>query len=74
MLLHLYDPDNKQQSAVWKRPRSPVPREGASVQVQREIYVNCFFCDRKGMLLQHAVAKNTTVNAAYYSKVNLIGV
>ena len=29
------------------------------------------FCNMPGMILQHAVPKDTTVNAGYYSKVNI---
>ena len=30
------------------------------------------FCDRRGMILQHAVPKDTTVNAEYYSKIKYV--
>ena len=66
--LHLHDPETKQQSAVWKRPGSPPPEKAQACKSSGK-YMFIFFCDRKGMLLQHAVPKDTTANAAYYSKV-----
>jgi len=69
--LHLHDPETKQQSAVWKRPGSPPPEKARACKSSGK-YMFIFFFDRKGMLLQHAVPKDTTVNAAYYSKVKIV--
>ena len=67
--LWLHDPETKQQSAVWKRSGSPPP-EKARVSKSGGKFMFIMFCDRKGMLLPHAVPRDTTVNASYYSKVS----
>ena len=56
------------ESAVWNRSTSSPP-EKACVTKSGGKHMFILFCDRRGMILQHAVPKDTTVNAAYYSKV-----
>ena len=67
-----YDPEMKGQSAVWNRSGSPPP-EKARVTKSGGKHMFIMFCDRRGMILRHAVPKDTTVNAGYYSnlKVNI---
>ena len=64
----LYDPETKDQSAVWTKCGS-APPEKARVSKSGGKYMFVMFADRNGMLLRHAVPNGTTVNAAYYSKV-----
>jgi len=66
--LWFYDPETKQQSAVWKRTGSPPPKK-ARVSKCGGKYMFIMFADSRGMILQHAVPSNKTVNADYYSKV-----
>jgi len=68
--LHNYDPETKEQSAVWKRSGSPPPMK-ARVPVTKKGGKTMFimFADIRGMILMHAVPKGATVNAGYYSKV-----
>lgn len=66
--LWFFDPETKSQSAVWKRSSSPPP-EKARVNKCGAKYMFIMFCDRQGMLLCHAVPRDSTVNAEYYSKV-----
>ena len=60
-----YDPEMKSQSTVWNRSGSP-PQEKARVTKSggKHMFI---ICDRRGMILRHAVTKDTTVNAGYYS-------
>ena len=66
--LWCYDPETKSQSAVWKRTGSPPPKK-ARVSKCGGKYMFIMFADMHGMILQHAVPKNTTVNADYFYKV-----
>lgn len=66
--LFFYDPETKQQSAVWKTPRSPPPKK-ARVCKSAAKYMFLMFADMDGMILQHAVPHHETINAEYYSKV-----
>ena len=50
--------------------RVPSSGESASDQVGSK-HMFIMFWDRRGMILQQAVPKDTTVNAGYYSKVNI---
>ena len=65
-----YDLEMKGQSAVSNRSGSPPP-EKARVTKSGGKHMFIMFCDRRGMILHHAVPKDTTVNAGYYSKVNI---
>ena len=65
-----YNPKMKGQSTVWNRSGSPPP-EKARVTKSGGKHMFIMFCDRRGMILQHTVPKDTTVNAGYYSKVNI---
>ena len=66
--LHNYDPETKEQSAVWKRSGSPPPMK-ARVTKSGEKTMFIMFADIRGMILMHVVPKGATVNARYYSKV-----
>jgi hypothetical protein len=66
--LWFYDPETKSQSAVWKSSTSPPPKK-ARVSKSGGKYMFIMFADMHGMILQHAVPKNTTVNAEYFCKV-----
>ena len=64
-----YNPETRSQSAVRKRSRSPPPQK-ARVSKCGGKYMFIMFADMHGMILQHAVPKNTTVNSDYYCKVS----
>jgi len=66
--LWFYDPETKSQSAVWNRTGSPPPKK-ARVSKCGGKYMFIMFADMHGMILQHAVPQNTTVNADYFCKV-----
>ena len=65
--LHNFDPETKEQSAVWKQSGSPPP---VTARVTKSGGKTMFvmFADIRGMVLMHAVPKGTTVNVGYYSK------
>ena len=67
--LWLYDPETRSQSAVWKRSSSSPPQK-ARVSRCGGKYMFIMFADMHGMILQHVVPKNTTVNSDYYCKVS----
>ena len=65
----LYEPESKFESMVWKQPSSqPLLKAKRCRSTKRYMFI--FFMDSEGILLQHAVPKETTVNAAYYQKVS----
>ena len=66
--LHNYDPETKEQPAVWIRSGSPPPMK-ARVTKSGGKTMLVMFADIRGMILMHAVPKGATVNAGYYSKV-----
>ena len=69
--LYLHDPETKSQSPVWRRSGSPPPEKACvSKLAGKQMYI--MFCDRRGMILCHAVPTKCTVNADYYSKVFLL--
>jgi hypothetical protein len=49
-----YDPESKQESSVWKTPRSP-PQKKVRVQKSGGKHMFVFFMDRLGMQLQHCI-------------------
>ncbi|WAR29180.1 hypothetical protein MAR_002748 [Mya arenaria] len=53
---------------VWKRSLSPPPKK-ARISKSAKKFMFIFFMDSAGMLLQHAVPADSTVNAAYYQKI-----
>ena len=66
--LFLYDPESTEQSKQWKTPASPPPKKArVSKSAGKQMFI--FFADINGMILQHAVPTDKTVNADYYSKV-----
>ena len=66
--LFLYDPETKEQSSQWKNTDSPPPKKARVCKsAGKQMYI--FFMDNKGMILQHAVPTEKTVNAKYYSQV-----
>ena len=69
--LWFYDPETKCQSAVWKTSGTPPPKK-ARVCKSGGKYMFIMFADIHGMILSHAVPRNSTVNAAYYSKVTVL--
>lgn len=66
--LWFYDPETKSQSAVWKRTRSPPPKK-ARVSKCGDKYMFIMFADMPGIILQHVVPENNTVNTDYFWKV-----
>ena len=61
----------QKQSAVWRRSGSPPPEKVCvSKLAGKQMYI--MFCDRRGMIMCHAVLTKCTVNADYYSKVFLL--
>ena len=67
-----YDPEMKGKSAVWNRSGSHPPVKARVRKSGGKHTFNMFSdSDRRVIILQHAEPKNTTVNAEYYSKVNI---
>lgn len=66
--LSYFDPESKQESMVWKRAGSPPPKKAKVVRSTKKV-MYIFFMDNQGMLLQHAVPSDKTVNKSYYQKV-----
>ena len=66
--IHLYEPESKRESMVWKRSQSPPPMKAMRAKSAHK-FMFIFFMDMDGMQLQHAVPRGTTVNAEYYQKV-----
>ncbi|XP_052777852.1 uncharacterized protein LOC128215180 [Mya arenaria] len=64
---HLFDPETKQQSMVWKTSSSPPPKK-ARVTKSKGKFMFIVFMDNNGVILTRAVPAGVTVNAAYYSK------
>lgn len=55
---------------ILKTPKSPAPVKAEQAKsAKKSVFI--FFKDSDGMLLQHVVPSNETVNATYYQKVNI---
>ena len=61
-----YNPEAKEQSAVWKRSGSP-PTVKAQVSKSGDKTMFIMFADIRGMTLLQAVLKGATENARYYT-------
>ena len=63
--LYYYDPENKQQSSLWKKASDPTPvKPRSSKSAGKDLAV--FFFDSKGIVYRHVVPRETTVTAAAY--------
>ena len=71
--MFLYEPKSKREAMVWTRSTSPPPKKARTSKSAKK-YMFIFFMDMDGMLLQHVVPSNRTVNAAYYQKVSLLSI
>ena len=69
--LHYFEPEGKCQSSVWKSSSTPPPKKAKMSKSMGRIMFMVFM-DRRGVILTHAVQKGETVNAAYYSKVQVV--
>ena len=67
--VHLYDPETKVQSSVWKTPSSPSPKKARVSKSAGKVMFVVFF-DIKGLILIHAVPPGTSVTGEYNAKVN----
>lgn len=68
--ISLYDPENKQDSCMWKHPDSPSPVKALVNRSAKRLMFIVFF-DARGVILSHAVPAGRTVTAQYYSKVSV---
>lgn len=66
--IHHYDPESKQQSAVWKRGSSPRPQKAKIARSAGKVMHLVFF-DHRGIIYDHRVPKGQTVTGNYYSTV-----
>ena len=68
---YIYMIQKQSPSPLFGRPGSPPPEKArVSKSAGKQMYI--MFCDRRGMILCHAVPTKCTVNADYYSKVFLL--
>lgn len=67
--LHMFDPESKAESSVWKHTNSPPPKKARVIKSMAKVMFVIFF-DRDGVILSHAVPKGTTINAKYFSDVS----
>ena len=67
--VHYWEPEGKRQSSVWTTSGTPPPMKAKTTKSMGKV-MYMVFMDNKGILLAHAVAPGSTVNAAYYSKVS----
>ena len=66
--ISLYEPETKEQSAMWKTPGSPSPKKfKVSPSKKKQKFI--VFFDAEGVILSHAVPHGQTITAQYYSKV-----
>lgn len=65
---HFFEPESKQQSAIWKHPSSPSPVKARLSKSAGKV-MSIIFCDSKGIVLNHMVPAKTTVNGEYYAHV-----
>lgn len=64
--VHMFEPETKRQSSVWKHPSSPSPTK--AILTKSAAKVMCIvFCDIQGFILNHMVPPKTTVNGEYYA-------
>ena len=62
-----FEPDSKQESAVWEHPDSPSPVKARLSKSLRKV-TSLMFCDSKGSIVKYMVPVKTTVNGEYYSQ------
>jgi [histone H3]-lysine36 N-dimethyltransferase SETMAR len=63
-----HDPLCKQQSSAWKHPGSPPPKKVRQTKSAKK-FMMIFFFDCRGVVYQHAVPPQTSINAEYYVQV-----
>ena len=68
--VHYYEPEDKRMSMVWKNRDSPPPKKAKVVKSMGKVMC-VVFMDSSGVILVHMVPSGRTVNAKYYSKVNV---
>ena len=68
--VHYYEPEDKRMSMVWKNRDSPPPKKAKVVKSMGKVMC-VVFMDSSGVILVHMVPSGRTVNAEYYSKVNV---
>ena len=68
--VHYYEPEDKRMSMVWKNRDSPPPKKAKVVKSMGKVMC-VVFMDSSGVILVHMVPSGRTVNAEYFSKVNV---
>ena len=68
--VHYYEPEDKRMSMVWKNRDSQTPKKAKVVKSMGKVMC-VVFMDSSGVILVHMVPSGRTVNAEYYSKVNV---
>ena len=63
--LHVYDPEIKQQSTVWKRSSDPTPVKPRQCNSAGKVMAALFF-DSEGIFYRHMVPQGETINALAY--------
>lgn len=63
---HFSEPESKQSSMQWKHVDSPRPRKFLLKPSANKVLYS-FFWDYRGVILQHAVEKGTTINGVYHA-------
>jgi len=66
--VHHYDPETKQESAIWKHRNSPRV-EKAKVSRSAGKVMHLIFFDHQGVIYDHRVPKGQTITGEYYSSV-----
>lgn len=66
--VHHYDPENKQESSVWKHKSSPRPQKAKVCRSAGKVMHLVFF-DYQGIIYDHCVQSGQTVTGNYYSSV-----
>ena len=68
--VHYYEPEYKRMSMVWKNRDSPPPKKAKVIKSMGKVMC-VVFMDSSSVILVHMVPAGSTVNAEYYSKVNI---
>jgi len=66
--VHHYDPETKQESAVWQHQTSPRVHKAKVIKSAGKV-MHLIFFDHQGVIYDHQVAKGQTVTGEYYSSV-----
>ena len=66
--IQFFEPENKQQSSVWKHPSSPSPTK-ALISKSAGKVMAIIFCDIQSLILNHFAPPKTTVTGNYYATV-----